>query len=184
VAAIRLGAGLEAGVTMGPLIRPEEVERLEALVADAVAAGATVLWRGERPEAAPLQAGAFFPPHVLVGVKDTMLIARDESFGPVLPVLLFDDVDEVIRRANAVQHGLAAYVYGRQERALAVAGELEVGLLGVNDASPQAPYYPVGGIKASGWGVAGGVEGLMEYLTARSIALGLTDRRGPDAVHG
>lgn len=171
VAAIRLGDGLEPGVGMGPVIRNEEVERLEALVADAVASGATILWRGERPDG--LRLGAFFPPHVLVNVEDEMEIARDESFGPVLPVLLFDDVEDAIRRANAVRHGLAGYVFGEESRALAVAQELEVGLLGVNDASPQAAYYPVGGIKASGWGVAGGIEGLMEYVSHRSISLGL-----------
>jgi succinate-semialdehyde dehydrogenase/glutarate-semialdehyde dehydrogenase len=172
VSAIKLGSGLDPEVTMGPLIHAREVERLDALVADAVGAGANLLLQGERPGDASLRDGAFFAPHVLTGVTDEMQLARDESFGPVLPVLVFDDVEEAIRRANDVEHGLAGYVFGEPSRAMAVAHELEVGLVGVNDASPQAPYYPVGGTKASGWGVAGAHEGLMEYVRYKSVSVG------------
>jgi succinate-semialdehyde dehydrogenase/glutarate-semialdehyde dehydrogenase len=180
LAAIKVGNGLDPDVAMGPLIHRREVERLDVLVASAVSAGARILWRGEPVTDESLSGGAFFLPHLLTDVQDDMEVARDEIFGPVLPVLLFDDVEDAIARANDVRHGLAGYVYGEQERALAVGQKLDVGLLGVNDASPQAPYYPVGGIKASGWGVAGGHEGLMEYVSYRAISLGL-DRGAADA---
>jgi succinate-semialdehyde dehydrogenase/glutarate-semialdehyde dehydrogenase len=169
---IVLGDGFANGVTMGPLIRRHDVRRVDAVVDEATAAGAAIAWQGAMPRDSELAAGAFSPPRIVTGVADEMRLARDEIFGPVLPVLLFDDTAEAVRRANDVAHGLAGYVYGTRPRALQVAHELEVGLVGVNDASPQAPYYPVGGIKASGWGAAGGPEGLREYLVHRSMAVG------------
>jgi succinate-semialdehyde dehydrogenase/glutarate-semialdehyde dehydrogenase len=181
VSAIKLGDGLEPGVTMGPLIRHTEVQRIDTLVSDALGAGAKILWRGERPQEEPMRSGNFCAPQILTDVQDGMRLAEDEIFGPVLPVLLFDEVGDAIERANNVQHGLAGYVYGEPSRALAVAHELEVGLVGVNDPSPQAPYYPVGGIKASGWGVAGGREGLLEYLSYRSISMGVDDNSAPSS---
>jgi succinate-semialdehyde dehydrogenase / glutarate-semialdehyde dehydrogenase len=176
IAAIKLGDGLEPGVSMGPLIRDREVQRIDALVSDALAAGAKIFWRGERPQEEAVRTENFCAPQILTDVQDGMRLAQDEIFGPVLPVLLFDDVDDAIERANNVRHGLAGYVYSEPSRALAVARELEVGLVGVNESSPQAPYYPVGGIKASGWGVAGGREGLLEYLSYRSISMAVNDR--------
>jgi succinate-semialdehyde dehydrogenase / glutarate-semialdehyde dehydrogenase len=170
VSAIKLGHGFERGVTMGPLIRPRDVERIHTLISAALSAGAKVLWRGELPSDDSLQAANFCEPHILTQVRNSMQLAQEEIFGPVLPVIVFDDVEEAVGQANEVQHGLAGYVYGESCHALAVAQELEVGLVGVNDASPQAPYYPVGGRKASGWGAAGAHEGLLEYVKYKAIS--------------
>jgi succinate-semialdehyde dehydrogenase / glutarate-semialdehyde dehydrogenase len=169
---IRLGYGLDPTVTMGPLIRKEHVERVNGLLASAIAEGARVVWQGEKPKGSDLNEQNFCVPFIVGDVVNDMDLAQQEIFGPVLPVLIFDEEEDAIRRANDVEYGLAGYVYGEMPRALAVAAALEVGLIGVNDASPQAPYYPVGGVKASGWGVAGGSEGLMEYVTHRAISVG------------
>jgi succinate-semialdehyde dehydrogenase / glutarate-semialdehyde dehydrogenase len=168
---IEVGDGLDPKVTMGPLITPAAVVRVDRLAERALEQGARQVWTGRRPADPALSGGSFSEPRILLDVTDAHDIIRTEIFGPVLPVLVYDELDRAIEAANAVDHGLAGYVYGEDAKALAAARRLEVGLVGVNEASPQAPYYPVGGIKSSGWGVAGGAEGLREYLHFRSMSI-------------
>jgi succinate-semialdehyde dehydrogenase/glutarate-semialdehyde dehydrogenase len=173
-ARLRLGHGLAEGTTMGPLIRRSDVARIGSLVADARERGATLVHEGALPEVEELRAGNFVAPVILDGVPDAAAVAASESFGPVLPVLRFSSEEEAIERANAVTQGLAGYVYSADtRRALDIGGRLEVGLLGINDPSPQAVYYPVGGVKESGHGVEGGSAGLYEFRRPRAISVGL-----------
>jgi succinate-semialdehyde dehydrogenase/glutarate-semialdehyde dehydrogenase len=166
----RLGNGLEQGVRMGPLIDEAAVAKVALHVEEAVASGARLLLGGRRLE----RPGHFFPPTVLVDVLDGMRVAREETFGPVVPILTFTDEDEVIRRANGMGFGLAAYVYTRDvKRAHRVFERLEYGLIAVNDANPAVSPAPFGGMKESGIGREGGHFGIHEFLEVKAGAFGV-----------
>jgi len=167
-AALRLGHGLDEGTQVGPLIGPGAVEKVEELVGDAVYRGATVLTGGRRHEGD----GWFYEPTVLADVPGDARLLSEEIFGPVAPVLPFDDEDEAVRLANGTEYGLVAYVYTRDlSRALRVVEALEVGMVGLNQPVVSNAAAPFGGVKASGLGREGGFAGIGEYLNTKYVAV-------------
>lgn len=166
----RLGHGTDDGVDTGPLIDEGQRRRVQQLVDDAVAAGAEVRTGGRAPEGP----GYFFEPTVLTGVPPQAAVLREEIFGPVAPVATFTDEDDAVARANATEHGLAAYVIsGDLGRAMRVAERLETGMVGINQGLVSSADAPFGGVKGSGLGVEGGPEGLAEYLDTQVLAFDL-----------
>ncbi len=169
-AAARLVVGdpLDADTDVGPLVDAQAVAKVERHVAEAVGGGARVVTGGER------LGGLYYAPTVLAGVRRDALIMREETFGPVAPLVSFDTEDEAVRLANDTPFGLAAYLYTRDlGRAFRVSEALEYGIVGVNDGVPSAPYAPFGGVKQSGIGREGGPWGIQEYLNLKYVAMGL-----------
>ena len=173
-AAMKIGNGLTPGTMVGPLIDAPGHVKGQQHVADAVAHGAQLL-TGGRPYAADGNgSGTFWTPTVLGDATSEMLVAREETFGPVAPLLPFDDEAEVIRVANDTPYGLAAYFYTRDVgRVFRVAEQLEYGIIGANDAVPAVAQAPFGGVKQSGLGREGGSVGIDEYLDVKYISLGI-----------
>jgi succinate-semialdehyde dehydrogenase len=170
-ATLRVGSGLDAGVQVGPLINARQRERVAALVDDAVQQGVAVRAGGQRP--ANQSRGYFFEPTVLAGVVPSMSVFHEEIFGPVMPIVSFDDLDEAIALANQTQYGLAAYVWTNDLRAATKASEaLQFGMVGINEWAPHATEAPFGGWKQSGLGHESGSEGLSEYLETKLVAVG------------
>ncbi|MBA3793965.1 MAG: aldehyde dehydrogenase family protein, partial [Rubrobacter sp.] len=166
---MKVGDGLRSGVEVGPLIEPAAVEKVERHVEDARHKGATVALGGARIGGH----GNFYEPTVLRGADDSMLLAREETFGPVAAVLPFDTEEEVVARANATNYGLAAYYFTRDiGRVWRLAEELEYGILGANDGLPATDQTPSGGLKESGFGREGGRYGVEEYLDVKCLSLG------------
>jgi succinate-semialdehyde dehydrogenase/glutarate-semialdehyde dehydrogenase len=164
----KLGNGLDASSTLGPLISEKQVATVEDLVSDAVSKGATVAVGGVAPEGP----GHFYPATVLADVPATARIFKEEVFGPVAPVIGFDTEEEGIAAANDTEYGLAAYIYTQGlDRALRVAEAIEAGMVGVNRGVISDPAAPFGGVKQSGFGREGGTEGIEEYLDTKYIAL-------------
>ncbi len=169
VAALVIGDGAAPGTTIGPLINAAAVDKVESLVADALAGGATALMGGNRSNVGP----GFFEPTVLTGVGGDMAIATSEIFGPVVPVIRFADEDEAVRLANDTPYGLAAYFYARDlGRVWRVMEALEYGMVGVNDGILSTEVAPFGGIKQSGLGREGSRHGLDEYLELKYCLMG------------
>jgi succinate-semialdehyde dehydrogenase/glutarate-semialdehyde dehydrogenase len=167
---LRVGPGLEAGVTIGPLIDEAAVEKVRSHVADAVKKGAEVHLGGQSHPRGPL----FFEPTVLSGATSEMLLAREETFGPVVPLFRFDEDSEAIRLANDTDYGLSGYLYGRDLRRLfRIAEALEVGILGVNTGMPTSEVAaPFGGVKQSGIGREASKYGIDEYIEIKYVCLG------------
>ena len=169
MAAQTLGPGV-SGADVGPLIDAEAREKVARLVDEAVAAGARVLTGGRTPDGS----GWFYPPTVLVDVPPHAKIAHTEIFGPVAVVARFDEESDALARANDSPVGLAAYVFTRDlTRAFRVFEGLEVGMVGLNRGLVSNPAAPFGGVKASGMGREGGVEGIEEYLSVKYAAIAL-----------
>jgi succinate-semialdehyde dehydrogenase/glutarate-semialdehyde dehydrogenase len=170
----RVGNGLTPGVDAGPLIHRKACERVRAVVDEALAAGAEVRCENRSHEGDPaLTRGSFFAPLILRGVRDEMRLAQEEIFGPVLPLLVYSDLGDAVRRANATPYGLAGYVYGRNlDLANSVAASLDCGIIGVNEWRPLRAEIPFGGMKESGIGSEGGEEGLREFCETKVIATG------------
>lgn len=170
-ATLRLGSGLDAAVQVGPLINARQRDRVAALVHDATGAGVEVRSGGRPPDHLPR--GYFYEPTVLSGVSPTLPVFREEIFGPVMPIVAFDDLDEAIALANQTPYGLAAYVWTNDLRAAVKASEaLQFGMVGVNEWAPHATEAPFGGWKQSGLGHESGSEGLSEYLETKLVAIG------------
>jgi succinate-semialdehyde dehydrogenase / glutarate-semialdehyde dehydrogenase len=171
-AALKVGPGLEPGVEIGPLMHEKAVRKCEAHVADAVAKGARVLVGGARHELG----GTFFAPTVLADITDDMLIAREETFGPVAALMRYEDEAEVVARANATIYGLAAYVYGSGlRRVMRVAGALDYGMVAVNTPKFTGAPVPFGGTKQSGLGREGSRHGTDDYIELKYFCLGGLD---------
>jgi succinate-semialdehyde dehydrogenase/glutarate-semialdehyde dehydrogenase len=166
---LKVGSGLDAGVTQGPLIDAAALEKVESHVRDAVSKGATILRGGSRQG----EGGRFFAPTVLTGVTPAMALAREETFGPVAPLFKFETEAEAIELANATEYGLAAYFYGRDiGRVWRVAEALEYGMVGINTGLISTEVAPFGGVKESGIGREGSKYGLDEYLEVKYLCLG------------
>ncbi len=173
VEALKVGPGVEAGVTQGPLIDDKAVAKLEEHIADAKAKGGSVLTGGKRHALG----GLFFEPTVITGATNDMLFAKEETFGPLAPVFAFDTEDEVIARANDTEFGLAAYFYSRDiGRVMRVAERLESGIVGVNTGLISTAEAPFGGVKQSGLGREGSKYGLDEFLEIKYICLAGLER--------
>lgn len=165
---MRAGNGIEEGVSIGPLVGPEALAKVERQVADAVERGATLVCGGRRLTEDGLDKGCFYAPTLLAEVTSAMQIYREETFGPVAPVIPFDTEEEVVAMANDTHYGLASYIYTRDmARALRVFESLRFGIVGINDINPTAAAAPFGGMKESGLGREGGREGIAEYLETK-----------------
>jgi succinate-semialdehyde dehydrogenase/glutarate-semialdehyde dehydrogenase len=165
--ALKVGNGLDDGITVGPLINKDGRDKVVALVDDAVKNGAKVLVGGKVPGGK----GFFYPPTVLTDVPDSAKMLDDEIFGPVAPIQTFKSEEEAIRRANATIYGLVAYLYTRDlARGMRVSEQLECGMVGLNRGLVSDPASPFGGMKQSGIGREGAHEGLMEYLQTQYIS--------------
>lgn len=168
------GDGLAKGTTIGPLIDDVALKKMTRQVDDAVDKGAQVVVGGTRLEGAGFGGGAFFAPTILSGVSADMLICSEETFGPIAPVLTFDDEEEAVAMANATTYGLAGYIYTRDiSRAFRVAESLDFGMIGINDINPTSAAVPFGGIKESGLGREGARAGLSEYLDTKVLGIAL-----------
>jgi succinate-semialdehyde dehydrogenase / glutarate-semialdehyde dehydrogenase len=171
-ARIRMGNGLEDGVDLGPLIDRNGYEKVRRHVRDAVEKGATLVL-GNDPGEHAHDWGAFHPPTVLGGVTDDMLCSREETFGPLVPIMTFRDDAEALRLANDTEFGLAAYLFtADRSRAERFTAELQFGHVGCNTGASPTPEAPFGGMKQSGYGREGGIEGMFEFVEPQTVATG------------
>lgn len=165
---LTLGNGLDPSAKLGPLVNPKQVTTVQELVDDAVAKGATVALGGQ----APGGPGNFYPATVLTDVPADARILKEEVFGPVAPIVGFDTEEDGIAAANDTEYGLAAYIFTESlDRAFRVAESVNAGMVGVNRGVISDPAAPFGGVKESGFGREGGIEGIDEYLDIKYIAL-------------
>jgi succinate-semialdehyde dehydrogenase / glutarate-semialdehyde dehydrogenase len=173
VGALKVGRGTETGVTQGPLINADAVAKVEEHLADAKARGAKIAIGGARHALG----GTFYEPTVLTGVTPDMQIFREETFGPVAPLIAFKDDAEVIELANRSEFGLASYFYSRDiGRIWRVAEALEYGMVGVNTGLITTEVAPFGGMKQSGLGREGSKYGIEEFVEVKYICFGGVDR--------
>jgi succinate-semialdehyde dehydrogenase/glutarate-semialdehyde dehydrogenase len=164
---IKVGNGLEEGVTMGALANGRRLEAMERLVADAVEKGARVLTGGERIG----REGYFFAPTVLADVPLSARIMTEEPFGPIAPISTFKSYDEAIAEANRLPYGLSAYAYTRSSAtSAAVAADIESGMVSINHHGLALPETPFGGVKDSGYGSEGGSEAMEAYLVTKFVS--------------
>ena len=169
VKAMKVGDGFADGVAAGPLISEEAVAKVKDHIADATGKGATIVTGGKEHELG----GTFFEPTVLKDVDRSMLIARDETFGPVAPLFRFETVEDVIEQANDTIFGLASYFYAKDlSKVWRVAEALEYGMVGVNTGLISTEIAPFGGIKQSGTGREGSKYGCEDYLELKYVCLG------------
>jgi len=167
MAELKIGNGLEAGIDVGPLVNSDTRNKVDAFVQDAVAKGAKVELGGVLPTGK----GFFYPPTVLSGVPETADCVGDEIFGPVAALQVFNDQEDVIRRANDTEYGLVAYVFSEDmKRALQVCERLDYGMVGLNRGLVSDPAAPFGGTKQSGLGREGGHEGMHEFMETQYIS--------------
>ncbi|MFC4671515.1 NAD-dependent succinate-semialdehyde dehydrogenase [Seohaeicola nanhaiensis] len=167
---LNVGDGLTAGVTTGPLINGDAVEKVKEHLEDVVSHGGKVL-TGGNPHAL---GGTFFEPTVVTGVTQDMLVARDETFGPLAPLFKFDTVDEVIELANDTIFGLASYFYAKDlSRVYKVAEALEYGMVGINTGLISTELAPFGGVKQSGLGREGSHHGIDEFMEMKYLCMSL-----------
>jgi succinate-semialdehyde dehydrogenase/glutarate-semialdehyde dehydrogenase len=167
---MKVGRGTEEDVKVGPLIDASQRDKVAELVEDATSKGAEVLLGGTRREGA----GYFYDPTVLTDVSGDAKLLREEIFGPVAPIIGFDDEDAAIAAANDTEYGLVAYVYtSNLNRAFRVCEKLETGMVGLNQGLVSNAAAPFGGVKASGIGREGGLEGIEEFLETKYIAMAM-----------
>jgi len=167
-ASVRMGDGAEDGVQLGPVQNRRQYERVRGLIEETRTAGYRFLAGGRFPDGA----GYFVPVTIVDNPPDEAPVVAEEAFGPVLPLLKFNDVDEVVERANATCYGLGASLWTKdQETALEIACHLDCGTVWINEAMYVSPFVPFGGHRQSGLGVENGVYGLLEYTNAQTISL-------------
>jgi len=163
---LTVGDGFGDGITTGPLINRKAVEKVERHIADATAKGAKVLLGGHAKD------GLFFEPTVLAGATADMVLAREETFGPVAPLFKFETVEDVIDMANDTEFGLASYFYARDlSRVFKVAEALDYGMVGINTGLISTEVAPFGGVKQSGFGREGSKYGIEDYLDMKYLCL-------------
>ncbi len=168
VAKLKVGNGLEAGVTQGPLIDQAALEKVEQHVADALRLGAKVAVGGRRHA----NGGTFYEPTILTGVTEDMAVMREETFGPVAPLVRFGTEADAIRLANNTEFGLAGYFYSRDiGRVWRVAEAMETGMVGINTGILSNEIGPFGGVKESGLGREGSKYGIEEYLETKYLCI-------------
>lgn len=168
VGGLTLGDGFQDGINTGPLISEDAVKKVEEHISDAVEKGARLVAGGSRHGSA----GTWFEPTIIANVTRDMLIARDETFGPVAPLFKFETEDEVIEQANDTIHGLASYFYARDlSRVWRVAEALEYGMVAINTGILSTEAAPFGGVKQSGIGREGSRHGIDEYLEMKYLCM-------------
>ncbi|MDX6298983.1 MAG: succinate-semialdehyde dehydrogenase / glutarate-semialdehyde dehydrogenase [Nocardioidaceae bacterium] len=168
MAALRVGPGSEEDTEVGPLVNEDSAAKVDELVRGAVHEGATAVVGGRRPD----REGFYYEPTVLVGVLPGSAILGEEIFGPVAPVVSFEDEAEAVRLANATEYGLVSYVYTSDlARGLRVSEALESGMVGLNRGLVSDPAAPFGGLKQSGLGREGGHDGMLDYLESKYVAV-------------
>ncbi|WP_048784999.1 MULTISPECIES: NAD-dependent succinate-semialdehyde dehydrogenase [Pantoea] len=166
---LKVGNGVEEGVVVGPLIEASAVDKVEEHVKDAKAKGGRIVTGGERHALG----GNFWQPTVIADAHEAMKLAQEETFGPVAACFRFSDEQEVIRRANDTEFGLAAYFYTQNlQRVFRVSAALESGMIGINECAVSTELAPFGGVKESGLGREGSVLGLKEYLEVKTLHIG------------
>jgi len=167
---LKLGRGTEEGIDVGPLVDAKQRDKVDELVRDAVDRGARVVTGGARVG----ERGYFYAPTVLADVPADARLLREEVFGPVAPIATFETEDEAVEAANDTEFGLVAYVFTRDlQRALRVSERIETGMVGLNLGVVSNPAAPFGGVKWSGFGREGGVEGIEEYLETKYVGIAL-----------
>ena len=171
MSALKVGAGVSPETECGPMITRKAVDKIDRLVADAVAQGARVLCGGSAPKVR----GFYYPPTVLTDVPRAAEMTNEEIFGPVAPISRFETDSEVVERANDTEHGLAAYIYTRDiSRGFRVAAQIEAGMIALNRGLVSDPAAPFGGVKQSGLGREGGQRhGILEFMEAKYLAVAL-----------
>jgi succinate-semialdehyde dehydrogenase / glutarate-semialdehyde dehydrogenase len=166
---LKLGDGMEKGVGMGPLANARRIDAMESFVNDAKNRGGKIATGGQRRG----NQGYFYEPTVITDVPDDSKIMTQEPFGPLAPIVRFKTFDEVVERANSLPYGLAAYAFtGSAQTANLIGDALQSGMVGVNSIAVSTPETPFGGIKESGYGSEGGLEGLQAYLNTKFISQG------------
>ncbi len=169
---LKLGNGMDEGVEIGPMFERPAFDKAIGLVEDARRQGATVLCGGRRCDR--FERGYFFEPAVITDVTPQMRIMQTEPFSPILPILEFADVDDAIRQGNDTPYGLASYALTHDiNTAIRLAEGLEFGMICINDFTPATAQCPFGGMKASGFGREGGVEGVADYVEPKHVCLGV-----------
>jgi len=164
---IKLGDGLEKDTVMGPLANPRRLDAMEVFVNDAKSRGGKIATGGSRHG----NQGFFFQPTVITDVPDDAKIMTEEPFGPVAPIVPFKTFDEVVERANSLPFGLAAYAFTASgAQAAAIGDAIQSGMVGVNSVAISTPETPFGGVKESGYGSEGGLEGLQAYMNTKFIS--------------
>jgi succinate-semialdehyde dehydrogenase/glutarate-semialdehyde dehydrogenase len=167
---MKVGRGTDEGVQVGPLIDQSQRQKVDELVRDAIGKGAQAVVGGTARDGA----GYFYEPTVLAGVGGDAKLLREEIFGPVAPVIGFDEEEAAVAAANDTEYGLVAYVYTSDvKRAFRVVEGLESGMVGLNQGLVSNPAAPFGGVKASGFGREGGREGIEEYLELKYVAMAM-----------
>ena len=165
---LKVGNGLEAGITMGPLANARRLTAMAGFMEDAVAKGAKVAAGGERIGTV----GNFFAPTVLTDVPRDARIFNEEPFGPVASIQSFNTLEEAIAESNRLPFGLASYAYTKSlKNAHLIAQKIEVGMLWINQPAVAWPEMPFGGVKDSGYGSEGGPEALEAYINTKSVAI-------------
>jgi succinate-semialdehyde dehydrogenase/glutarate-semialdehyde dehydrogenase len=174
VGALHVGPASDERSQIGPMINARAVEKIERHVNDAVLLGARVVTGGRRLAAPEVSgAGHYFAPTVLVNASTKMLLAHEETFGPVVPVFRFESEDEALGLANDTPFGLAAYFYTRDAaRIWRVSDRLETGIVGINEGALAAEAAPFGGVKESGYGREGSRDGLDDYMHVKYLCQG------------
>jgi succinate-semialdehyde dehydrogenase/glutarate-semialdehyde dehydrogenase len=166
---LKMGDGLEKGITLGPLANPRRLDAMESFVNDAKDRGGKVVTGGSRQG----NQGFFFQPTVITDVPDDSKIMTQEPFGPLAPIVPFKTFDEVVERANSLEYGLAAYAFTTSDKTAAAIGDaIQSGMVGVNSVAVSTPETPFGGVKESGYGSEGGIEGLQAYMNTKFISQG------------
>lgn len=174
VASLTIGDGMQEGTDVGPLINQSAVEKVQDHIEDAIQKKGKILCGG-RPTTVEGLSGHFFEPTVIHNASDEMKIAREETFGPVAPIFTFHGIDDLAKKVNHPEYGLAAYFYTKNvDRAFQTVSKLEYGIIGVNDPRPVVVQAPFGGVKESGIGREGGTSGILEFLEEKFVSFRMT----------
>ncbi len=173
VSLLKTGPGLDKSSTQGPLVNKAAVRKVAEHVQDAVDKGASIELGGSLRKGS----GFFYEPTILSGATASMLVACEETFGPLAPIFTFNTEADVIRMANDTEFGLAGYFFSKDSgRVLRVAQKLQVGMVGVNTGKISAAETPFGGVKQSGYGREGSLYGMEEYQVIKSVTIGNIDK--------
>lgn len=170
VKALKVGDGLKKGTDVGPLIRPDAIEKISKQLDNALEKGAELLTGGKEMNDGNYAAGNFFEPTVITNVDQSMDIFYEETFGPVVPIITYNKLSRAIEMANDTEFGLASYAYASSGKAIfKLANELEYGMVGINDVAISNPETPFGGVKHSGFGRENSHLGIKEYVNSKFV---------------